>query len=69
MNQKPTHFDLEPFKKALKSFLWINAEVRSHLRTNFITNRDLLIQCFKDDHNEPSFKRCIDVKEISGRLQ
>lgn len=69
MNQKPTHFDLEPFKKALKSFLFINAESRSNMRTNFFTNKDQLISCFKDQHDENSFKRCVDVKEITGRLQ
>lgn len=32
LNVKPTYFDLEPFKKALKSFIVLNAESRSHLR-------------------------------------
>ena len=69
MNKKPTYFDLEPFKKALKSFIVINAEIRSGLRTQFTLNKELLINCFKDEHEENSFKRCIDIKEIAPRLQ
>ena len=65
MNKKPTHFDLEPFKKALKSFIALNAESRSHLRTQFVQNQELLINCFKDEREENSFKRCIDIKEIA----
>jgi len=65
LNKKPTYFDLEPFKKALKSFININAEARSNLRASFITNKEQLINCFKDQHDENSFKRCVDVKEIA----
>ena len=32
-------------------------------------NKQLLVNCFQDQHEENSFKRCIDVHEISGRLQ
>ena len=32
LNKKPIYFDLEPIKKALKSFLQLNAESRSTLR-------------------------------------
>lgn len=66
---KPTHFDLEPFKKALKSFITHAAEQRCQLRTAFAQNQELLINCFRDEHNENSFKRCIDIKEIAPRLQ
>ena len=67
--KKPTYFDLEPFKKALKSFITINAESRSNLRTQFATHQDILVNCFRDEHDENSFKRCIDIKEIAPRLQ
>ncbi len=33
MNKKPTYFDMEPIKKALKSFIALSAEIRSALRT------------------------------------
>ena len=69
LNKPPTYFDLEPFKKALKSFLTINAETRSSLRTQFVNNQELLTGVFKDEHNEPSFKRCLDIKELAPRLQ
>ncbi len=68
MNKKPTYFDMEPIKKALKSFIALSAESRSALRTQFIVNKQLLINCFKDDQGENSFKRCIDIKEIAPRL-
>lgn len=38
LNVKPTYFDLEPFKKALKAFIVLNAESRSHLRAQFAQN-------------------------------
>ena len=69
LNKKPTHFDLEPFKKALKSFIALNAESRSNLRSQFFQNNEMLVNCFTDEHEENSFKRCIDIKEISQRLQ
>lgn len=69
MNKKPTYFDLEPFKKALKSFITINAESRSNLRTLFTLNQEVLSNCFRDEHEENSFKRCIDIKELAPRLQ
>jgi len=69
LNKKPTYFDLEPIKKALKSFLNMTAESRSSMRTLFINHKQHLINCFKDQHDENSFKRCIDIKEIAPRLQ
>lgn len=39
LNKKPTHFDLEPIKKALKSFLHMTAESRSALRTQFVYHK------------------------------
>ena len=69
LNKKPTYFDLEPFKKALKSFVTISAEFRSQLRTHFAQKQEDLINCFRDEHEENSFKRCIDIKEIAPRLK
>jgi len=68
-NKKPEHFDLEPFKKAFKSFITISAEFRSQLRTHFAQKQDDLINCFRDEHEENSFKRCIDIREIAPRLK
>ena len=68
-NKPPTYFDLEPFKKALKNFTTISAELRSQLRTNFAQKQEDLINCFKDEQNENSFKRCIDINEIAPRLK
>ena len=39
MNKKPTYFDMEPIKKALKSFIALAAESRSALRTQLILNK------------------------------
>lgn len=60
---------MEPFKKALKNFTTINAELRSQLRTNFAQKQEDLINCFKDEQSENSFKRCIDINEIAPRLK
>lgn len=43
--------------------------MRSQLRTHFAQRQEDLINCFKDEHEENSFKRCIDVKEIAPRLR
>ena len=48
-NQKPTYFDLEPFKKALKSFVTLNAESRSKLRTDFYQNQEMLCLLYTSD--------------------
>ena len=69
LNKKPTYFDLEPFKKALKSFITHSAEARSSLRTQFASHQEIVVNCFKDEHEENSFKRCIDIKEVAPRLQ
>lgn len=43
--------------------------MRSQLRTQFAQRQEDLTNCFKDEHGENSFKRCIDVKEIAPRLR
>lgn len=68
-NAKPTYFDVEPIRKALKNFLAMRAEVRSNIRTQLIASQDLLMRVFKDDHAENSFKRCVHVNELAGKLQ
>lgn len=47
----------------------VGAEFRSQLRTHFAQKQDDLINCFRDEHEENSFKRCIDIKEIAPRLK
>lgn len=38
------------------------------MRTLFVNNGDILKSVFKDKHNEDSFKRCVDIKEMSIKL-
>ena len=66
--KKPTHFDLEPIQKALKRFLLNNCESRSNMRTLFVNNSDVVNSVFKDMYEENSFKRCIDIHEMAGKL-
>ena len=68
-NAKPTYFDMEPIRKALKNFLAVRAEVRSNVRTQLISNQEILMKVFKDDHGENSFKRCVHINELAGKLQ
>ena len=65
---KPTHFDLVPFHTALKKFLSVNSKVRSSIRTAFTTHYQAVKSVFVDDHDEPSFKRCVDIGELAGKL-
>ena len=38
------------------------------MRTLFVNNNDLVSSIFVDKFDEPSFKRCVDLAEMSGKL-
>lgn len=65
---KPTHFDLAPILKALKRFLACDAEFRSQTRTLFWQERKSVRAIFVDEYGEPSFKKCVDIDELSKKL-
>jgi len=46
----------------------MNAEQRSAIRTQFSSSQELLLSVFQDEHEENSFKRCVDIKEMADRL-
>jgi len=66
---QPTHFDLAPFQQALKRFLAVPSRSRSQMRAVFHNNHDAVRSVFTDEHEEPSFKRCVDIGEMSSKLQ
>lgn len=64
-NARPTHFDIEVFRKCLKRFISCNGEMRSTLRTKLLDDMNKTRKCFMDDHGEPSYKKVVDVYELS----
>ena len=67
--QKPTHFDLEPFKKAFKRFLNCNGEMRSRLRQDLKQELATVKKIFVDEYGEISFKKCVNINEFGKKLQ
>ena len=59
--QRPTHFDLEPFQKALKKFISCNGEARSRLRIELREHMNTIKKIFVDEHGEESFKKCVNI--------
>ena len=50
--QRPTHFDLAPFLKALKKYLVCSGEVRSRLRIELRDHMHTIRKIFVDEHGE-----------------
>jgi hypothetical protein len=66
-DKKPTHFDLQPFLKALRRFLACNGETRSRLRMDLRDNLTTIKRIFVDEYGEASFKKCVNITEF-GKL-
>jgi len=66
--EKPKHFDLEPIKKALKKFCLSNGDIRSQVRQIFKQESKVVRSVFIDEYEEASFKKCIDIHELSTKL-
>lgn len=67
-DQKPTHFDLGPFLKALKKFLFCNGDTRSRMRVLLREELKTVRGMFVDEHGEPSFKKCVNIQEFGKVL-
>jgi len=65
---KPTHFDITVFQKCYKKFVACHGEVRSKARRELLKNIDTTMKVFLDDFKEQSYKKCVDVYELAGRL-
>jgi hypothetical protein len=65
---KPTHFDLEPIRIAIKRFISCSADVRTEIRTMLTNFHDNVRDIFKDEDAENSFKKCIDINELAPKL-
>ena len=65
---KPTYFDISIFQKCLKKFVACNGQVRSYMRKQLLKDIDKTMTVFLDEFNEQSFKKCVDVYELAGRL-
>lgn len=66
--KRPTYFDFVPMLKAIKKFFACTADARSNIRSQFIEKATQVRSVFRDKHNEPSFKKVVDVYEFSGQL-
>lgn len=58
-----------PFKTALEKFLKANAEKRSEFRTTLVSKESSLKDCFKDENNELSFKKIVDINELKIKFE
>ena len=65
---KPTFFDISIFVKAFKKFSACNGEIRSQMRKQLLKDIEKTMTVFLDEFNEQSFKKCVDVYELAGRL-
>lgn len=65
---KPTHFDISIFLKCFKQFIACNGEVRSQARKILLKDINKTMKVFLDDFKELSFKKCVDVYELSKLL-
>jgi hypothetical protein len=45
---RPTHFDIEVFKKVYRRFIACNGEMRSNLRTKLLDDMNKTRKCFLD---------------------
>jgi hypothetical protein len=69
VQEKPTHFDLDPLRVAFRRYKDVDSQVRSELRTNLTDFHDRVKDIFKDENNEHCFKKCVGVPELEPKLQ
>ena len=65
---RPTHFDIEVFKKVYKRFISSDGETRSKIRRMLLADMEKTKKVFVDEHNEQSFRKIIDVNEMAELL-
>lgn len=66
---KPTHFDIKVFMKCFKRFVVCDGEQRSNARQLLLRDLNKSAKVFVDEHKELSYKKVIDVYELSHLLQ
>ena len=66
---KPTHFDITVFFKSFKRFVVCDGEQRSNARQLLLRDLNKSAKVFVDEHKELSYKKVIDVYELSHLLQ
>lgn len=66
---KPTHFDIAVFLKSFKRFVVCDGEQRSNARKLLLKDLNKSAKVFIDEHKELSFKKVVDVYELSHFLQ
>lgn len=69
IEERPSYFDLEPFKNAVKAFLLMKPQVRSQMRTLYSQQMEKIQnEVFVDaeEDNEATFKRVVDLKKIGA---
>jgi hypothetical protein len=65
---KPTHFDIQVFQKSFKRFVACGGDLRSQARKLLLKDINRTMRVFLDDYKEQSFKKCVDVYELSAKL-
>jgi len=59
---------LDPFRKALKTFIQCDGSARSEVRAILRGQEELLQNIFIDEHGEQSFKKCVDIMTLGKTL-
>lgn len=65
---KPTYFDLKPFKTAFKIFVAATGEARSMLRKELRKKRGVTESIFVDEDGVFTFKKCVDLLTFGKKL-
>lgn len=65
---KPTYFDITVFLKSFKRFVVCDGEQRSNARKLLLRDLNKSSQVFVDEHKDLSYKKVIDVYELSHLL-
>lgn len=66
--KKPEYFDILLFQKALKKFCQCDGKARSDARSEILKRIEDVQKVFLDDFNEESYKKVIDLYDLSTQL-
>lgn len=66
--KKPEYFDILVFQKAFKKFCLCDGKARSEARSEILKRIDDVQKVFLDDFNEESYKKVVDLYDLSTQL-
>jgi hypothetical protein len=66
--ERPGHFDISVLQKCFKRLVACTGEMRSQARKLLLKDIGRTMKVFLDDDQEQSFKKCVAVHELAGKL-